>query len=287
MLFYRLLGKRIVFTAHNVNAAKRDAHDSWLNRLTLRIQYRLCDHIFVHTERMKRELLDDFGVPDQKATVIPFGINNTVPNTALTTAQARARLGIGERDKTLLFFGNIAPYKGLEYLVSAFISLARKDANYRLIIAGRPKGSEDYWMRIHRTLSSSGLDDRIIERIEYVPDADTEFYFKAADVLILPYVYIFQSGVLFLAYNFGLPVIACNVGSLAEEIVDGETGLICQPRDAQSLRSKIEEYFSSHLYRAVGDARLRIQAHAQSRYSWARVSLISTNVYFEATHERK
>ena len=54
MLYYRLLGKRIVLTAHNVNAGRRDSNDTRLNRLTLRIQYRLADHIFVHTEKMKQ-----------------------------------------------------------------------------------------------------------------------------------------------------------------------------------------------------------------------------------------
>ena len=60
MVFYRLLGKRIVFTAHNVNAGERDASDSWFNRLTLRIQYRLCDQIVVqygtHEDRTCRPI---------------------------------------------------------------------------------------------------------------------------------------------------------------------------------------------------------------------------------------
>src|ERR1700689_5751683 len=50
MLYYKILGKRIVLTVHNVNARKRDSRDTLLNRLTLGIQYRLADHIFVHTE---------------------------------------------------------------------------------------------------------------------------------------------------------------------------------------------------------------------------------------------
>ena len=50
----------IVRTLHNVNAGKRDAEDSRLNRLTLRIQYRLADHMFVHTDQMKRELIAEF-----------------------------------------------------------------------------------------------------------------------------------------------------------------------------------------------------------------------------------
>src|ERR1700733_15104160 len=89
MIYYRLLGKRIVITAHNVNAGKRDSNDSLLNRLTLRIQYRLTDHIFVHTEQMKSELLHDFAVPAGNVTVIPFGINNAVPCTDLTVTDAK------------------------------------------------------------------------------------------------------------------------------------------------------------------------------------------------------
>src|SRR4029077_12235325 len=77
MLYYRLLGKKIVFTAHNVNAGKRDLDDSWLNRLSLKIQYEWCDQIFVHTHRMKSELVTDFRTPEEKVSVIPFGINNT------------------------------------------------------------------------------------------------------------------------------------------------------------------------------------------------------------------
>src|SRR5215472_5305542 len=94
LLFYRMLGKKIVFTAHNVNAGKRDGNDSWLNRLTLRIQYRLCDHIFVHTERMKKELVADFGVQERAVTVIPFGMNESIVDTSLTPEQAKRRLGI-------------------------------------------------------------------------------------------------------------------------------------------------------------------------------------------------
>src|SRR6059058_3891009 len=76
MLYYKLLGKRVVFTAHNVNAGKRDQNDSWLNRLSLKIQYQLLDHIFVHTDAMKSELVSEFQIPGRKVSVIPFGINN-------------------------------------------------------------------------------------------------------------------------------------------------------------------------------------------------------------------
>ena len=279
MLYYKLLGKKIVLTAHNVNAGKRDSNDSWLNRLSLRIQYNLSNHVFVHTNGMKQELISDFRIPAGKVSVIPFGINNTVPSTSLSSAQARRQLSISEGDKTLLFFGNIAPYKGLEYLISAFTELSNKDRSYRLIIVGKPKGSEGYWNQIHQEIARSGIRDRVIERIEYIPDEETELFFKAAAVLILPYNHVFQSGVLFLGYNFGLPVIASDVGTLKKEIIEGQTGFVFKPQDSSDLARKVDEYFKSELFRNLETRRLEIKAYANERYSWDKVAAVTKSVY--------
>ncbi|MBA2678171.1 MAG: glycosyltransferase [Ktedonobacteraceae bacterium] len=279
MGYYKLLKKKVVITAHNVNAGARDGNDSLLNRLSLRTQYSLSDHIFVHTERMKAELVSDFGVPKAKVTVIPFGINNTVPNTLLTAAEAKGRLGVRQGDKVLLFFGNIAPYKGLEYLVDAFSRLLEEDPSYLLIIAGRPKGSELYWSQIERSIAESGIDRRVIKRIEYVPDEETELYFKAADLLILPYTHIFQSGVLFLSYSFGLPVIAADVGSLREEIVEGKTGLMFEARNYFHLASTIRAYFRNESQSDLENRRAEITRYANEKYSWDRIITVAMAVY--------
>jgi glycosyltransferase involved in cell wall biosynthesis len=286
MLYYKLLGKKVIFTAHNVNAGKRDSNDSWLNRLSLKIQYQLSDHIFVHTPAMKSELVAEFCIRQDKVSVIPFGINNTVPNTNLTTADAKRTLGIDGTDKTMLFFGNIAPYKGLEYLVAAFGELLKSDRGYRLLIVGRPKGPQGYWNGIRRTIACNGVKDRVIQKIECVPDETTELYFKAADVLVLPYARIFQSGVLFLGYNFGLPVIASDVASLREEIIEGKTGFVFKPRDSSDLAKTIHRYFESDLFRNLESRRLAIKAYANERYSWDKVAAITTRVYSKLLADR-
>ena len=118
-----------------------------------------------------------------------------------------------------------------------------------------------------------------MQRIEYVPDEETERYFKAADVLILPYTHVFQSGVLFLAYGFGVPVIASDVGSLREEIVEGETGLVTCPCDSGDLAGVLRRFFVSDLYLQRETRRAAILAHAKARYSWDTVAAIITDVY--------
>jgi glycosyltransferase involved in cell wall biosynthesis len=230
---------------------------------------------------MKRELVADFGVEQRAITVIPFGINDSVVYTGLTPNHAKRRLGISEDEKTILFYGAIRPYKGLEYVLAAFQLLLRKRWDYKLIIAGEPKkGTTEYLGDIRNALKRIP-QDRVIEKMEYVPDDDTELYFKAADVCVLPYTLVFQSGVLFLSYRFGLPAIASDVGSFREDIIEGKTGSVCQPCDSEDLAKAIEGYFAGDLYRDLERTRKNIRDYAHARYSWDAVGEKTLKIYTE------
>lgn len=280
MLYFKLTGKKIIFTAHNINKAKRDSEDSLLNRLTLRCQYRLADCIFVHTEKMKAELIEEFGVRANNVTVIPFGIYTVLPDTALTPTEAKKKLGIGSEDRTVLFFGRIVPYKGLEYLLAAFEKVHARNPKYRLIIAGEPmKGHEEYIAQIRRTIDGSAYRDRVICKLSFINDEETELYFKAADALALPYKEIFQSGVLFVGYTFGLPVIGADVGSFREDIIEGKTGYMFKPGDSEDLSNVLEKYFESDLYRGLERNRSEIREYVAARHSWEEVGEITRGVY--------
>ncbi|HEY0704514.1 MAG TPA: glycosyltransferase family 4 protein [Candidatus Acidoferrales bacterium] len=280
MLYYKLLGKKIALTAHNVNQAKRDRQDSALNRLTLKIQYRLSDHLFVHTKKMKDELLEDFGIAEQAVTVIRHPINSSFPDTDLTPSAAKRRLGVKDTDKTILFLGRIKAYKGIEDLLAAFQQLVKRDSTYRLVIAGEPhKGSESYLDEIRKIVARDFAQGDVILKFQFIPDDDMELYLKAADVLVLPYKDIFQSGVLFLAYNFGLPVVATDVGSFREDIVEGKTGFICKPADTADLSKTLETYFLSDLYRNLGTRRQEIKDYANRVHSWDAAAELTKAAY--------
>lgn len=282
VLYCKLLRKQIALTAHNVNRGKRDSSDSLLNRLTLRIQYRLADRIFVHTDKMRSELLDDFGVRPEAVARIPFGMNIAVPHTSLTPTAAKQKLGIQSREKTILFYGRIAPYKGLDFLLLAFQSILSNHADFRLIIAGEPmKGYEEYSDRIQSIIGQAGMQDHITRRLQFIPDEDTELYFKAADVLALPYKDIFQSGVLFLGFSFGLPAIAADVGSFRDDIVQGKRGFLYQPGITASLASTIEKFFASDLYRDLDKRRPEIRDYACTNNSWETVGKLTRKAYEE------
>ena len=280
MTYYKWLGKKVVLTAHNINADKRDGKDSFLNRLTLRLQYRAAHQIFVHTEKMKSELLEEFAVSPSAVTVIPFGINNAVPRTELTPAQAKQKLGIAAEDQTMLFFGNIGPYKGLDFLLRAFHELVSVNPSYRLVIAGKARGGcEDYVRRIERMIGSEASRNRVLAKIQYIADEDAELYFKAADLLVLPYTEVSQSGVLFLGYSFGLPVVATEVGSFREDVLEGVTGSLCPAGDAPALAQAIRRYFESDLFQSLDTKRAEIREFAVRRNSWDVVGQMTREVY--------
>jgi glycosyltransferase involved in cell wall biosynthesis len=276
LAFYKALGKRVVLTVHNVNRKERDGKHDPLNRWSLKFLYRNVDHIFVHTRQMKAELLTEFRVPEERITVIPFGANSFTFRTGLTRQGARERLGLPSGERVLLFFGNIAPYKGLDLLVDAL----EVTPGCRLVIAGPvKKGFEAYWQGVSRAIQSKGLSGRVIKAVTFIPDEDVEVYFKAADVLILPYKTISQSGVLFLSYDFGLPVIATGVGGLSESIEEGVTGYVCRPDDPGDLAEKIAVYFRSDIYANLAERREAIIQRVRERHSWTGIAARICHVY--------
>jgi len=139
----------------------------------------------------------------------------------------------------------------------------------------RKKGYETYWHEIQESISHNFSPQKVIQQIKFISDDETELFFKAADVTVLPYTEIFQSGILFLAYSFGLPVIATDVGSFRQDVVEGRTGFICKPKAAEHLAAVLETYFESDLFKHLAD----IRDHVNRQNSWQSVANITSHVY--------
>jgi D-inositol-3-phosphate glycosyltransferase len=154
-----------------------------------------------------------------------------------------------------------------------------KHADYRLLIAGNFKATEAYRRRMEQQIIDSKWRSRIIAKLHYIPDEEVETYFKAADVLVLPYVHIYQSGVLFLSYNYGLPTIAADVGSLREDVIEGITGMIFRPRDHMDLAHAIEKYFASELFLNLEHTRGVIRNMVARNHSWDVIAERTEKVY--------
>jgi len=281
-IFFKIFNKKIIYTAHNINRGERDGRDSFLNRSSLQFLYSISDVIIVHTEKMKLDLLKKFKVKAGKIHVVPHGINNAVPEVGMSMSTARVKLNIPQNRRVVLFFGRIDRYKGLDVLLSAFSNLDPE--RYLLLIAGSvvPEYLTEFRSSIEPLLGNKG----IISKIGYIPDENIEYYFMAADCLVLPYKYIYQTGVVFLSYRFGLPIIASDVGSLREDIVEGRTGFICRPEDPVDLAHKIEKYFESTLFKNKEYFSVDIKRWAEEKYGWGSIGEKTWRLYKKCLGER-
>jgi glycosyltransferase involved in cell wall biosynthesis len=170
-----------------------------------------------------------------------------------------------------LFFGNIAPYKGLEDLVCALGRLVQEDPTFFLIIAGRVKNNScvGYWREVEELIDRLKLVDHVFKQVRYVPDDEVGLLFRAADVSVLPYRRVYQSGVLGLSYAQRLPVIAADVGAMRDDISPGKTGFLFVPGDPVDLARTIRTYFASDVFRDLESKGAMLSDHGAERFSWS------------------
>lgn len=146
-------------------------------------------------------------------------------------------MGIGRHDRVVLFFGQIARYKGLQVLAAAFRRCLPQHKDYRLIVAGEPKPS--YRQEMDRILTELAPTGRLLCRVSHVADVKVEVLFRISDVVVLPCLETSQSGVLFLACAYGVPVVAPAIGGFPQDVLPGVTGQLFKTGDTQDLAEKL------------------------------------------------
>jgi len=173
------------------------------------------------------------------------------------------RLGIADDKKTLLFFGLIRDYKGLDLLIDAFGKL---DDSYQLVIAGESYGSFE---KYQNQINNSPARDRIFTHNRYIDDDEVPAFFSAADVCILPYRSATQSGITSIAYNFDVPLIATNTGGLSESIEGPGVGLIAPEISVDSIASTIQKFYSCDRNIFVGNIKKEKQELTWEKFAAA------------------
>lgn len=243
----RLRRKRIVLTVHNV-----EPHEGgFLRRLANRAVFRFAHRLIVHSEANKTTLQRMLRCDPGRITVLPHGVLET-PRTGMSRPTARLRLGIPGDAHVVLCFGNIRPYKGVDVLLRAFGDVAASDPRALLMVAGQPWGD---WTPYQRLIDELGLGDRVRIRLEYIPSAQIEPLFVAADLVVLPYTHFdAQSGVGTRALPFGRPLIVTNTGGLPDLVLDPEA--VVPAGDAAAL--------ARAMARVLGDQELRDQMSVDS-----------------------
>lgn len=267
-IWLRLWAGRYIHTAHN--AVPHGRESSRFFRQAYRWIYRFPHTIIVHTEKIASQLESEFGVDRERIVVISIGLNDDVPGTELSVTEARRKLGLPAQGGLALFFGKIEPYKGLDILAEAW-GAVRSPGTHLAIAGWCPNAG--YAQQIRRAIASSPRAAAIEWREGFVPNEIVAVWLKACDVIILPYRSIYQSGVVFLCLRFGLPIVATNVGSLAEYI-DSDSGVITRTNDSAGIAEALDRFFSSR----TRFQREEIARRAQ-KYRWDRQCFAIKHLY--------
>ena len=198
-------------------------------------------------------------LPGKRSTVILHPLY-THFGEPLPRKEAERALGLESGLKTLLFFGLIRKYKGLDILLEAFGSLPD---DYQLVIAGEPYGDfSEYAEAIERNPNKA----RIHLFDSYIPDSDVKLYFSAADAVVLPYRSATQSGVAAVSDHFEVPMIVTDTGSLRATVEGRGTGVVVDRPEPDCVREGIERLFGTPDAHANCVKNIRLE---KQRLSWS------------------
>lgn len=228
----RKAGIRILFLAENVISHEARFIDTFLTSAALS----QADAFIAFSESVETTLRKLYPHHSVERTTLPLFFTQENAPVQWTQESAKQHLGL-EGKRVLLFFGYIRKYKGLRNLLAAFPAIAKQFSDVVLLIVG--ECYEDA-VEYNTLIAQSGVGERIRWINEYVPNEDVGLYYNAADVVVLPYISATQSGIVKIAFGFGKPVVATNVGGLTEEVTRWNAGMVVEANDVQALTQGIQ-----------------------------------------------
>lgn len=231
----RKLGARVVYTVHNALP-----HDSTRKGAKQKARYQLAyatmDRLIVHTEYERARLIRELDLERDKIDLVPHGpMFHDLP--WVERAVARRALELPMDAQVVLSTGILRPYKGIEDLLDAMPRVIARHPKALLLIAGQ--GEASFIKRLRDRAQSLSIDAHVKLVTRYIPVAEIPVLHGAADVVALPYRAASQSGALFTTASFDAPLVATEVGGLAESLGGTDLALLVAPSHPAALADAI------------------------------------------------
>ncbi len=238
----KLRGTKILWTVHNL-----ESHESRHPRLEKILWRAFIPRLdgFINLSAAGRQLaLQKYPqLAGKKSYTIHHGhYQGSYPNT-LTRSECRKMLGVEDAQKVLLFFGAIRPYKNVPGLIHEF--LKRRDPNQKLIIAGKP-----FNIAIENQIQAAALKDPAIHLdLGFIAADKVQVYFNAADLVLLPFQDILNSGSALLSLSFHRPILVPDLGGMIElqqALGPDWVHLFSAPLSAESIENALNSLPAAH-----------------------------------------
>lgn len=264
---------KLVVSVHDILPFNEKKYDMSYHRKI----YSLCDHIIVQAKTNISRFGELFPEYKDKVKFIPHGHFLDFADI-YDQKEARKHLGLPSDKTVLLFFGQIKKVKGVGILLEAFGKLTQKRDDLYLIIAGSVW--KDDFAPYQEIIDKYHMTEKQLKTdIRFIPDEEIGYYYSACDLAVMPYLDVYQSGVIHLVYAYSKPAVATAIAPFMEIVEDGVTGYLCQPNDSDSLASAIERAVaSSQKFKEFGIAGKRI---IEKKFSWIDIASKITKLYAE------
>lgn len=257
-----------VFNLNNPDSYLIDGIEWWATYESKRV--------IVTSNSMKHEVKEHFHLPQSKIDVIPNAIDASKYDIKVNREAVKRRYGIAPDDRIVLFVGRLVPQKGVEYLIKATSKIISNNPNARIVIVG------DGWLKEHLwSLADSSEYKHRISFLGFLSDSELIELTLSSDVLVIPSIYEPFGIVALEGMAAGVPVVASNIGGLAEIVEHDRTGVLVYAGDSNSIAWEVNKILSDPNYAQwlVENAKRKIQ----EIYSWDAVARRTVEVY-EKSH---
>lgn len=271
ILLVKLLCAKVVLTIHDVMSFANTKRNIILNNQI----YNFADLILTHNLFSKKEILKISPLIEGKIVIVPHG--NYIPFITIDNDKENAKdfLGIDRHKKVLLFFGMIKKVKGLDLLLNTFSKVIEKHSDIVLLIAG--KSWKNDFSVYQQIIDKYNLSQHIILHNNFIPHDYVKYYYSAADLVVLPYKKIYQSGVLMMALSYQKIALVSDLHPLKEIIEDGVNGFVFKSEDQDSLFKKIDSIFSEK--HDIEQINLNAKLKIKTEFDWINIGRLTKKAY--------
>jgi len=251
----------VVSTAHNLLPHNRG--QEWMVQKLQSDTYSFSSAVIVHSYAAGQLLLQQFGIPNKRISVIPHGDLSATIRPLLDREQARNRLNLGY-DPLCLMFGAVEPYKGIESIINLW---NKYDPPANLAIVGKPVTS-----KFAASIEAIARPSRKIQTaLGWLSSEQLSLWLAAADCIVFNYTAVMTSGAACLARSLGIPILLPTRLSTIE---------LAEPHELVFRFDSLDEHFVMCLKLALNKSRTPALAESwRLQTSWTNVAALTSRVY--------
>jgi glycosyltransferase involved in cell wall biosynthesis len=244
----------------------------WRFNVARKLMFSHIKHFILFNRLSKDQFIKKYKLHKTNASVVNLGV--------LDVYTKFIKEELPEEEKTILFFGRISPYKGLDVLIESAKMVCNNIHKVRFIIAGHP--IKNYKIPTICELPNNGLFE---VHLNHISNFQLACLLQRASIVVCPYIEATQSAVILTAYAFRKPVIATMVGGLSEYVWNGETGFLVPPKDPQALADAIIRLIKNDQERE----RIKMKINERNNFdlSWDKIANDIVDIYKNNLQYRK